>query len=453
MPSFRLARIDILRCGIPAALAATVTILALHAALLPEAHWQGDDFICAAFARDGRLRYLWEARIDGWSPRPLSELLFYAFGRLAAASQRPFTIPFLALLWSLFVASTLLTMRRGRSPSLRILIGLATVCMALLGHPIAEMFFWPAGAVAYLSTLAATSLVLFLLADGRTGSLSGAMALSASLTACAASSESGAVAAALLTFILTLVLPFGKRRVVFLPPLLTSGFVFWMLAHHRLVSPEAVSQASPLRHLMQSLRPVPGALLDDLRPVWPARLCFILGLRWCWTLRAQPVPAPRALAFFAGALVLAAALVIAAGFFQLGMVCCERHDSLRQGWAILALAAIAIGSVRWPARPGLARLGPAMLCVACLVGLAPGLGAITGDFRLMHAITAVNKADWRAGRNPASRSMIFRLPPPAAIAGAVGVPPGHYSEPAEDSWTAHGIMHFFGKSSITIEPP
>lgn len=437
---------------VPAGIALAVAILGLHAALLPEAHWQGDDFICAAYARDFGLRYLWFARIGGWSPRPLSELMLYGYDRLAAGLQRPLTVPFLALLWTLLVSTTLVTMRRDGPAATRILTGLAVACMFLLGHPVAEMFYWPSGAVAYLTTLAATSLALFLLLDERTASLSGMLVMSAALAACAAASEAGAIAAVPLAVGLGVTLPRRQHAPLLLPPLLVAGFVFWTLAHHRMASPEAIGAASPVSHLARSLRPVPRALLDDLRPVWPARLLLALGLRWCWRPGVTRVSS-IALPVFAGALVLAASAVIAAGLFQFGTICCERHDTLRQGWMILALAALAVWSTRWPPRPQLARFGPLALILACLLGLAPRIGLMIRDFHSLHAIVAGNAANWREGRDPGSQAMTFRLPPVAALAGAVGIPVGQYTEPAQTSWTAHGIMNFFGKHRITILPP
>ncbi len=446
------ARLGSLASGIPPALGVTLAVLCLHAALLPEGHWQGDEFFCAGYAREGKLRFLWQTRITGWSPRPLSELLYYAFCRAAAALRQPLTVPFLAVLWTLLLAATLASARRA-APGPRVLIGLATLCMFLLGHPVAEMFYWPAGAVAYLTTLAATTLALFLIIDGRTGSRSGMVALSAALTACAASSESGAMAAAPLALGLAVAGPQRRHAPLLLPPLLVTGFVFWTLAHHRLVSPEAVVHAPPLRHLMRSLRPVPRALLDDIRPAWPSRLLFLFGVRWCWSRALPSAGAPRTLAIFAGALMLGASATIAAGLFQFGVPCCQRHDTLRQGWVVLGLVALAVASTRWPARAALSRLGPPALAAACLLGLAPRLGAIAGDFRLMHAIGASNRANWRAGRDPTIQAMTFRLPPTAAIAGDQDIPAGRYSEPAADAWYAHGMMHFFGKRSIDIERP
>ncbi len=451
MPRRRPSRIDLAGFTLAAAIVLTTAILVAHAALLPEGHWQADDFICAAFARDFGLRYLWRARIDGWSPRPFSELPLYVFSRLAAARREPFTVPFLGLLWLTLLASTLVTSRRRPAMALRILIGLATACMFLLGHPVAEMFFWPAGAVAYLTTLAASSLALFLLVDGRAASRSGAVALSASLTICAASSEAGALAAVPLTFAVAASLS-HRHRALLLPPLVMAGFVCWTLAHNRLAPAGAAAQPAPLHHVVQSLRGVPGTLLDDMRPLWPSRLLFALGLRWCWTRAARGARPPAVLVRFAAALVVAASATIAASYFQTGTLCCERHDTLRQDWLILALAGLAIWSTRWPPGQGIARLGPAALLVACLLGVAPRLPAIIGDFRLMHTIVAVDRGNWRAGRDASTPAMVFQLPPPAAIAGAVLIPPGRYAEPTT-AWFAHGIMDFFGKRSITIRPP
>ncbi len=434
--------------ALPVALATAVTILGLHAALLPEGHWQGDEYITAAFARDFHLRYLWAARIGGWSPRPFSEIVFYVYVRIATTLKQPVVVPFLALLWTMLAASTLVTKRRDMRSSLRILIGLALCCMFLLGQKVAEMFYWPAGAVAYISTLAATSLMLFLLADRRTRGLSGVIALSASLAVCAASSESGALAAIPLTFALASA-PHRRHAWLILSPLLIVGFVFWTLAHHRMAS--AVHQQTSIRHLLQSFRPVPDVLLHDIFSSWAAKLFLVLGLRWCWASAGSTRPHP-ALPFYAAALLAGAAATISASYFQTGSLCCERHDTLRQDWIILALAALAIWSTRWPVRSPVARLGPAAILAACLIGVMPRLPAFVSDFRLMQSITTVDRGNWRAGRDMRTRAMVFRLPPRAVITGAVLLPAGQYEEPARDAWFAHGIMQFFGKQKLTILP-
>ena len=436
---------------LPLGIALAATILLLHVALLPEAYWQGDDFLCAAFARDFRARFLWIARIGRWSPRPFSEILFYGFLRTAETLRQPVTVPFLALLWSMLVASTMATLRHAGARSVRVLIGLATCCMFLLGHPVAEMFYWPAGAVAYLSTLAATSLALFLLVDGRADGPRGAFAVSASLVVCAASSESGALAAVPLALALAAAWPDRRRAPLLLAPLLVTGFVVWTLATHRLGS--TVGQAAPLRHLLRSLRPTPLALLDDIRSSWAARLLLALGVRWCWPLVGRSRAPHPALPVFAAALAAGAAATISAALFQGGDLCCERQDTLRQGWVILAIVALAVWSTRWAVRPRLTRLGPAVLLAACLTGVAPRLSGFIGDFRSMPAIVAANHANWRAGREPGTSAMLFRLPPRAAIAGAPILPPGHYAEPADNAWFAHGIMAFFGKRSLVIALP
>ncbi len=434
---------------LPLGIALAATILLLHVALLPEAHWQGDDFLGAAFARDFRSRFLWVARIGRWSPRPFSEILFYGFLRTAETLRQPVTVPFLALLWSMLLASTLVTCRAG---AIRILIGLATCCLFLLGHPVAEMFYWPAGAVAYLSTLAATSLALFLLVDGRAEGAGGALAVSASLVTCAASSESGALAIVPLALALAAAWPDRRCAPLLLAPLLVTGFVVWTLATHRLGP--AVGQAAPLRHLLRSLWPMPLALLNDVRSSWAARLLFALGVRWCWPLVERSRAPHPALPAFAAALAAGAAATISAALFQTDNLCCERQDTLRQGWVILAIVALAVWSTRrWAVRPRLTRLGPATLLAACLLGAAPRLPGFIGDFRLMPAIIATDHGNWRAGRAPGTSAMLFRLPPAAAIAGAPILPPGRYAEPAENAWFAHGIMSFFGKRSLVIQLP
>ena len=421
-------------------------ILVLHAALLPEAHWHGDDFICSAFARDGHLAYLWHSRIGGWSPRPLSETVFYCYGRLAAWLQRPLTVPFLALLWGLLFASTLASMRRNPAWP-RVLVGLAACCLFLLGHPVGEMFYWPAGAVAYVGTLAASSMAVFLLIDGRGHSWPGTIALSASLAACAACSEAGACLGALLAPALGALRWHKPARALALalPGVGVAGFVFWELSRHRMVSAEAVGHMT----LMQSVRVALPGLWRELHQSWPSGLAFLLGTRWC---AGRVRPGARDLIACAIALPLASLVVIAAAWHQFGGLCCERHESLRQCWTVLALAAMGTASVRaWPVGPRVAGLGPAALLIACLIGMVPRLPPILHDMRLMGEVTATRRRDWRNGLD-ISEAMQFRLPRPTAIAGSVGIPPGTFAEPATSSWTAHGLMQFFHKRRIEILP-
>ena len=423
-----------------------LAILALHATLLPEAHWRGDEFICSAFARDGHLAYLWRQRIGGWSPRPLSESVFYVYCRLAAALQRPLTIPFIAMLWIALFASTLASMRTTAPP--RLLAGLATCCMFLLGHPVGEMFYWPAGAVAYVSTLAAASLAVFLLIDDRGRCWSGTLALSATLAACAACSEAGACLTVLLAPALAALRwrhP-GRALALSLPGLGVVGFVFWEVAGHRVGSAEAVGHLT----VWQSLRPVPSDLWREARHLWPARLAFLLGMRWC---TARTRPKAGALMACAVVLPLAAAAVAAASWHQFGALCCERHESLRQCWMVLALAAAGSASVRlWTVGDRTAAFGPGMLMLACLIGIVPRLQPILHDIRLMDTITMIRREDWRGGRAPTA-SMQYYLPPVAMVAGPDGIPTGHFTEPALESWSAHGMMLFFHKHRITILPP
>nr|WP_321986763.1 hypothetical protein [uncultured Lichenicoccus sp.] len=433
------------RLAIPAA-AVMLAILGLHAALLPEAQWQGDDFICAAFAREYRLAYLWNARIAGWSPRPLSETVFYLYGRLAASLQRPLTVPFLALLWTLLFASTLAGMRRWHWP--RVLIGLAACCLFLLGHPVGQMFYWPAGAVAYVSTLAMSSLAVFLLIDGRFDTWPGTVAVSGALAACAACSEAGACLATLLAPSLAALRwrRAGMALILGLPGLGVAGFVFWEVAHHRMASSEAAGHLT----LLQSLRAALPDLCREAGAFWPAKLAFLLGVRWC---AAGQRPDARALLACAIALPLAACITAAAAWHQFGQGCCERHESLRQCWGVLMLSALGVASVR--ARPvgtRAAGFGPAALLLACLIGTAPRVPPILHDMRMMTATIATHSLDWRRGR-ALSDTMLFQLPQPAAVAGTMDFPAGRFIEPAPYSWKAHGMMLFFHKRCLTILAP
>jgi len=441
-------RVLLSRACLALCLLVPLLILALHLALLPAAQWQSDDFITAAYARDFGLRYLWQARLDGWSPRPLSETLLFVYERLAAGLLRPLATPFLLLLWTGFVAAPLAGVRRHRERGLRLLLGLATACMMLLGHPVADMYYWPASAAAYMPTLAASSLVLFLLLDGGAAARPGLLSLA--LVAGAASSEAGAMAGLLLAPALAA----GERdrarmALLSLPTLAVCAFVFWVLLHHRAAAHVETMQPGHAALWRQAL----ATLTGDLGQAGLARLLFLAGFAWGWGKLDPAPPALRArlrLIAFAGCLAIAAGLTAYASLLQFGTSCCERHDSLRQGWLVLALAALA-GAWR-PARPILLRrLAPAALALACLLGAAPRLLPLRHDLRVLPAILRAESRNWRSGRG-AGPAMTYRLPPPALVAGRVNLQPGTYGQDARPPWQAHGIMLFFGKRSLTVLP-
>src|SRR5581483_7243803 len=109
--------------------------------------------------------------IVAWSPRPVSEPLLFAYAQLVAVMGRPLIRGMLGSLWLVFLLGPLVTVR-WRQPGVlwRVAAGLSLLAMMIASRDPSQVFFWPVGAVGYLTALAALTLALFLLADGRASS-------------------------------------------------------------------------------------------------------------------------------------------------------------------------------------------------------------------------------------------------------------------------------------------
>ncbi|SDV49678.1 hypothetical protein [Chitinasiproducens palmae] len=144
--------------------------IALFAALLPIGHWQ-DEYAVFPHMREGGLDAVW-SRVLHWSPRPFSEGLIYVYSLAVFAFGRPLIGAALALAWLLFAVLLLLPARwapRGVARRALLLLALAIWCGCLLGHPVAEFFYWPMATLAYVPTVATLAFVcLTLIASGMT---------------------------------------------------------------------------------------------------------------------------------------------------------------------------------------------------------------------------------------------------------------------------------------------
>src|SRR5581483_2014286 len=119
---------------------------ALYFGLAPLGQWQADEYDYFTRLRQGageafatRLR---------WSPRPLGESIYLAYGLLANSFHRPLTGWFLGLLWVGFAVCACATTFTSRNHQRRVLlVGLGLAAAFLTSGPLFQVFYWPAGAV------------------------------------------------------------------------------------------------------------------------------------------------------------------------------------------------------------------------------------------------------------------------------------------------------------------
>jgi hypothetical protein len=459
-----------MRIAAGVAFALLLALVAAYAALIGAADWRSDEYFILATYRAYGWPYLL-TRVIHWSPRPFSETVFFLYGLGVAAAGRPAIGALLGTLWA-GLAAGLLASGRWREPgrAARLLLALAVFAAILAGHEIAGVFFWPAGAVAYLPTLAGMALAVFVVSDARTGSASGEAALAGGLTLAAVSSEAGAIYAVAFAGLRlgarAMLGPRGPRALAWLVlPLLVGGGVLALLARGRAGTFEGIGVASPLlHHPLRGLAPAAWDLLAEFA-VPPAKgrhlgldllakALFVAGVWGCWmpSRRAAPPAASDLLAAVLAPLVTAYGLLVTA-YYEFGQVCCDRHATLRQALFVLALAALAVGLHRAVAPPlRLRAAAPLLLAAAAAIPAALDGAALRHDFALAPAVVAARRANWGQGLAPGD-AMAFHLPPPMRIVRGFQLPAGSYEAGPDTPWPELGIMRFFGKRTLTVLPP
>lgn len=461
-----------------------LALLAAYAALLPLSHWQADEFFYFAMLRDHG-GWVLADRVFGWSPRPFSEYLLYMYGNVVSVLRQPVAGWFLGTLWIAWIASVALgTACCGRPINRLRLAAVAVLLGAMLTvRPLSEVFFWPAGAVAYLSTLIAVCLGFWMCLDAGVSGWARPWGLALALSLAAACSEVGAMFAVGFVVALTVLDLVGPDRgtayrslAPMLLPVVIAGFVFWVLLHNRVaVGVPGGAEAPYLRRFWPSLgagfRLALGELpvLDDGRGVADVsgaglvfKLLLFVGWRWIAEAafgfgRRDGERVRRLLAFCMGLAAAAWGSAFAA-YFQFGYACCTRHWIMRQEFSILAIAALGVLSALWLApgfifarSPATARIAAAAPFALLLV-LAVALRArdLVHDYRLIPVFMQDRAALWSVLHEPGP-SMTCTLPPRGWITGDMDIPPGEASMGSDPPWYYQGMMDFFGKTRIRCD--
>ncbi|MBR0679373.1 hypothetical protein GXW74_02650 [Roseomonas eburnea] len=450
---------------------AAAVVLAAHAALLPLGAWFPDEYI--QFAQHQRFGWRQVAeRMFGWSPRPISELLLFGYSSAVAWLDRPGVAWILAATWAGGIAILLLA---GRLARIGIVLPLAMAAAVLLVARPGEMWYWPAAALAYVPALAGLCAAAVLLAGPRRGGRVDA-AICASLLLAAGSVELGAIAALLLCAGQFLRHGLGRwipqiapeqGAWVWIPPLALAGGIMVGLVANRVgaalevfapsgtVGETWLSLAAATRHLADILGGVPADpdLPADLRWGIPVKLAFLAGF---WALLPPgPVSMSARLTCLTGAAAMLAttfaSMVLA--YRQFGMLCCERHETFRQGLLVVAAMLLAASLARPPAafRRSAAMLALAGAFAALFWMRVP---ALRHDLALRPRAAEVRAANWAAGR-AATDSMRFVAEPAGRITRGWALEPGVYrredrsmSLPPGMTWHAFAVMLFFDKLEL-----
>ncbi len=459
-------------------------IVGLHLALVGAGQWEGDEYYNFAQLRALGPFYFWH-RLLHWAPRPVSEALVYAYSWVVNTTGSPLIGAFLAILWLSLIGAALAHVsptrfdlrRLNRARALpRFLLGAAVLASFLLGHTVAEVFYWPMGAAAYLPTLGATVYVTIAIVDGQLESSRGRAAIAIALIIAAASSEVGAMFAA--AFVPALLLFDRARRSAangcgHLPlgwaiaPFAVSVGVIALASIERAGANLALlHDSTTLHHFWPSLKAAlaqnglelfalspddtsPAALLSGL----VVRVMMFLGFRWCLRRGDFPgVPGAHVAALIV-ALLIGGFGSLLAGYDLFGFFCCLRHETLREcGYVLvlLALAALGLGRPHTWLFERADWFGPAALVSAALLAFDGRGSALLATYRLYPATIAAREANWANAARPGTELTFTDRH--TLLTGQLVWPAGHFTRAAATPWYISSMLGFFRKESVSIVP-
>jgi hypothetical protein len=446
---------------LPVVCVALGAVVAVYAGLLVRSRWQADEYLDFALLREGGAGFMLH-RLLHWGPRPWSELLLWAYGTAVNHVRRPLAGSAEAVLWAGWLLLTVGPAWRGQGRWHRLALGLGLAALFLLGSGVAEVFYWPAGSVAYLPTLAAATALFWCLADGIERRQ---IPAAAALVLAAGSSEVGVFLT--LAFALCAVVLAGRRGITRLwwiaPGLLLGGGLMLLLLRGRVGTIEIASTGPYVHHagasLLGACRIFALEVLGLGDPPWAdAGLAEGLGVKALVFLAAWLMwpPTPRTAAgallpALAAALILAAFATVATALYQFGLLCCERHETMRACFVLLAAAIAGVWCAQHiPVRDAgaLATL-PMLLAVGAMLALrAP---ALVEAYRLIQAAEEARAQTWRSGQQSVTDSMTMVLMPSGKlIPTGDAETPGTYVLDADTTWYVRGVLQYFRKTRLTV---
>ncbi len=480
-------------------------VVSAYAGLIPLGRWQLDEYL--DFYSTRTEKNYWIGRL-AWSPRIISEPIFAAYGWLVNQFHHQFITPLLLLMWLVLFAGAFFTAAQKRDEFRpfewpRVLLAFALLAIFVSSGGITEAFYWPAGAVPYLLTIAASLLLFLQVIEGELQTKSGRVVASLCLVTAAGSSEAGA------TFTLCFLLlqtgrwlverrthrPAGRPFLWCLPPWIVSAFSLVVLRFNRVRNSGGPMQPDnpgyfhhPLGSILSGLREVIYEILGQqliiqlrvshlgfralLRAngfllhlageahLWMEVLFFIAVLiLWTGLSRLQ-APVVRQLWDVIIAMCSAVLITSIASVYQLGIPCCGRHATLRGAWIAMAIAGLAIvlaASLPEVARRGVAQLAwsaPILLLLSVLS--LNFLGPLYRTYKSYPVVYRTLTRNAASGFDPSSGSMLFTVIPSGEVISQEWVPLGTFHQvdvtPGfSGALYPLGILKFYEKHVITVE--
>ena len=488
-----------------ATIAFAAAIILAHALLIPMGSWRVDEYHDFGLFRDRGWSYFVE-RLLTWSPRPLSETLVGLYFLAEQGLRRQLLVPFLAVMWAPLLIGPLLFLRQVRTRGQGLagaVIATSVLALFLLGHPVAEMLYWPMGAVAYATTLAAIAAIAFQVAAGL-WDRPGGRRWGVVFALCAAgSAELGAIfaiyiAIAMIALHLTDRVGTRSEARLWLLPLLLGIAVMLLLALGRGRLEEHViyrGMEPNLRHLGHPLASLHRALSTYAREIvvlsgtekglaafalgFVVKALAFTGFLGCLVCLGYDRPGwnqpgrassdqtspdqtrldrPQRPLLVAAILSLQATIFtsIAGSYYKFGLVCCERHDTVRQCMIVLTLMAGAALAAAYlpPRRPKLLTAGPGALLLALALLIltiqrAPDLAAA---YQARPTIVAIRHDNWNAGTAPGGWMTFLMAPLPPIVQGMAPPERGIFRQSPDTPWLWDLVMTFFRKTTIELKP-
>ncbi len=435
-----------------------MAVLAMHLAMLPQGQWH-DEFYTFSFLRALGLRGALR-RLVNWGPRPFSEALIFAYWHLVRATGGPLMTGVLAFSWAMMWGLLLAALRPWRGPGrgARWALALSLPALFLTAGPVAELWYWPLGSLAYMPALGAAGYATIVLAGPGVPGMRGWGWLAAALTLGAWSVELGMFLALLLAPLLAAASWRTEWRAsaLMLAPFAAALLVAAGLAHGRTAQLNEMVDAGTFHRAWPSLRaawPIfaggLSGLGEDGGPAALAVRLLLLGGTWSALRLAWPTPPSRArLCALLAALAGTALLSIAGAFYQFGVLCCERHEAYRQ--ALYLMMVVASAGLLPPIRNLSALAAPALLAAAVLLASPTRVRDLWAEYRLARVQEAAEAAMFANGASRASATLEVLLTPPGPLLEGSHITAGDYALAGDPPWYVKGPMMFFGKARMSV---
>lgn len=405
-----------------------LALLLAYAGMLGTSTWRPDEYDILARYRTEGLSFLWH-RVIFWSPRPFSELLIYFYATLVNTSHLQLIFLIMGLVWSgLFFSiglSTYLFRNTGVSSGIRMFPILLPVVLTLCIAKTGEVFYWPFGSMAYMPTISAILAMLAILIWGNTQEHALPWGISGVILA--ASSEMGTFFIVFLSGLLALSGIYRSKTTgnfkfenhwlkPLTPSILIAICVLVFLFIGRLGNPGEAKMGPGVSHNVGAV--LTAAIPEALRQIlgkaetgWLAGMPYLLiklclGLFVFGLMRLLPTGHLKRHAVLAFALASIATIGLSeiAAFYQFGISCCERHDTVRHFLSYVAVIAFAAAAAFFtkgmPSTRNMTILCTVtglLLTVLCTVVSVKKLWA---DYKTYSNVTDLHSRNWLFRQSP-----------------------------------------------------